>query len=152
MSYLRIWIHIVFSTKNREPYLITEVRAKVLRHITENCKEKGIYLQAIDGYLEHIHCLISLDGEQSISKVVQLIKGESSNWANKNQIASGKFAWQDDYFAVSISESHYEKVADYIKNQEQHHSIKSFSDEINEFMNKLWMGKEAGISFPLSVR
>jgi len=144
MSYVRIWVHIVFSTKNREPYLSEEVRGQVIGHIMENCKEKGIFLQTINGYLEHIHCLISLKNEQSISNVAQLIKGESSNWINKNRLILGKFAWQDDYFAVSVSESHYKKVTDYIKNQEQHHLKKSFSEETDEFIEKYGWEKKQG--------
>ena len=136
MSYLRVWIHIVFSTKNREPFLNRNMRYIVINHIIENCKKKGIFLQAINGYTEHIHCLISLDKEQSISSVVQLIKGESSNWINKNQLIKQKFMWQDDYFAVSVSESQYEKVVNYINKQEQHHKKKSFSEEVDEFMSK----------------
>lgn len=56
MSYTRIWIHLVFATKNRNPLLSKEIRNKVLAHIVKNCKEKSIYLQAINGYTDHIHC------------------------------------------------------------------------------------------------
>ena len=129
------------------PYLTKQLLPKVLNHIMENCREKGIYLQAINGYTDHIHCLISLDKEQTIAKVVQLIKGESSNWINKNQLTKQKFMWQDDYFAVSVSESQYEKVANYIKIQEQHHTKKSFSDEVDEFMRKYRWEKENKQSF-----
>lgn len=143
MLYLRVWIHIVFLTKNREPFLSENIRYKVINHIIENCKEKGIFLQAINGYTDHIHCLVSLDKEQSISRVVHLIKGESSNWINKEQLIEQKFMWQDDYFAVSVSESQYKTVVDYIKNQEQHHKKKSFSEEFDEFINKYrWQKKE----------
>jgi putative transposase len=86
MSYIRIWIHLVFATKNREPLLTKDIRYKVQEHIIENRKEKSIYLQAINGYTEHIHCLISLGKEQSIAKVAQLIKGESLFWINKHQL------------------------------------------------------------------
>ena len=136
MSFVKIWVHLVFATKNREPLLKKEFRYDVHKHIIENCKEKEIFLQAINGYAEHIHCLISLGKDQTISKVSQLIKGESSFWINKNTLTSEKFSWQDDYFAVSVSESQVETVVAYIKNQEKHHSKKSFDDEVNEFMTK----------------
>ncbi|MBK0380785.1 transposase [Mucilaginibacter segetis] len=100
----------------------------------ENCKEKGIFLQAINGYTDHIHCLISLGKDQSISKVAQLIKGESSFWINKHELTVQSFSWQDDYFAVSISESQVEKVTKYIKNQEIHHTKKTFDEEVKQFM------------------
>lgn len=128
-----MWIHLVFATKNREPLLPKEIRYKVHEHIIQNCKEKSIYLQAINGYTDHLHCLISLGREQSISKVTQLIKGESSFWINKHQLTETNFMWQDDYFAVSVSESSLQKVINYIKNQEIHHAKKSFDDEVKEF-------------------
>lgn len=136
MSFVRIWVHLVFSTKNREPWLKKEIRYSVHKHIIQNCKDKGIFLQAINGYTEHLHCLISLGKDQSIAKIAQLIKGESFIWINKNNIISEKFSWQDDYFAVSVSESQVQSVIKYIKNQEAHHSKKSFGEEAEEFVAK----------------
>jgi putative transposase len=136
MSFVRIWVHLVFATKNREPLLAKDVRHKLKSHIIENCKEKEIFLQAINGYTEHLHCLISLGKDQNISKVSQLIKGESSFWINKNKLIEGQFSWQDDYFAVSVSESQVKTVINYIKNQEVHHSKKSFDQEVEEFITK----------------
>lgn len=136
MSFVKIWVHLVFATKNREPLLKKEFRYDLFKHIIENCKEKDIFLQAINGYTEHIHCLISLGKDQSISKISQLIKGESSFWINKNSLMAEKFSWQDDYFAVSVSESQVETVVNYIKNQETHHSKKSFDEEVNQFISK----------------
>ena len=137
MSWVRIWVHIVFSTKNRVPFLNSRaIRQSVFNHILENAKEKGIWLNAINGYNDHMHCLISLGKEQTVSKVVQLIKGESSFWINKMNLTQSKFTWQDDFWAVGVSESHVEKVKRYIDSQEEHHKKKSFDDEINEFMQK----------------
>ena len=136
MSYTRIWIHLVFATKNRNPLLSKEIRNRVLVHIAKNCKEKSIYLQAINGYTDHLHCLISLAKEQSIAKVAQLIKGESSFWINKHKLTETPFMWQDDYFAISVSESVVPRVIAYIKNQEQHHAKKSFNDEVKDFEKK----------------
>jgi putative transposase len=136
MSYVRIWVHLVFSTKNRIPFLLKAVRATVYQHIIENCLKKNIFLKEVNGYDEHLHCLISLRNDQSISKVSQLIKGESSFWINKNNICQGTFQWQDDYFAVSVSESQVPNVVKYIKNQEKHHTKKKFSEEVDEFILK----------------
>ncbi|TKC02079.1 IS200/IS605 family transposase [Pedobacter cryotolerans] len=134
MSYIRIWVHLVFATKNREPLLTKEVRYKVYEHMIENCKEKSIFLQTINGYTDHVHCLISLGRAQTISKVTQLIKGESSFWINQNQLTTNKFMWQDDYYAVSVSESNLQAVINYIKNQEVHHTKKTFDHEVQEFV------------------
>jgi len=136
MSFVKIWVHLVFTTKNREPWLKKEIRYDVHKHIIENCKKKEIFLQAINGWTEHLHCLISLGKDQSIAGISQLIKGESSYWINKNNLVPEKFIWQDDYWAVSVSQSHVERVVNYIKNQEAHHSKRSFSEEVEEFVSK----------------
>jgi len=136
MSYVKIWVHIVFTTKNREPYLKKDIRKRVYEHIKSNCKKKGIFLKRIGGYTEHVHCLVSLGKSQDVSTVAQLIKGESSFWINQNKLTAHRFLWQDDYFAVSISHSQLQKVCDYIDNQESHHSVKPFSEEIEEFLRK----------------
>lgn len=113
--------------------LTEEIRYKVINHIKENCKDKLIFLQAINGHLDHLHCLISLGREQNIAKVAQLIKGESAFWINKNSLTPTKFIWQDDYYAISVSESNVDKVVNYIRNQEIHHAKKSFTDEVRIF-------------------
>jgi len=115
MPYVKIWIHLIFSTKKKE------------RVITKELKQKLI---------EHINMTISLGTDQTIGKVAQLIKGESSNWINKNRLIKNHFEWQDEYIAVSVSESMIDKVRDYIKNQEEHHRRKSFAEEYDEFIKK----------------
>lgn len=90
----------------------------------------------INGHIDHVHCLVSLNAGQTIGKVVQLLKGESAYWINKNNLISDKFEWQDEYFAVSVSESGVNRLREYIKNQEIHHSKKSFQQEYDEFMIK----------------
>jgi hypothetical protein len=73
---------------------------------------------------------------QTISETVQLIKGESAFWVNRNRLCPYSFAWQDDYFAVSVSESHVKKVTEYIENQEKHHANKTYAQEAEEFISK----------------
>ena len=137
MSWVRVYIHMVFSTKNREPFLNSkELRKQVFQHIKKNADEKGIWLDCVNGWQEHAHCLISLGKEQTISKVAQLIKGESSFWINQNKLTENKFIWQDDYWVVGVSESHLKSVREYIHNQEVHHSKKTFTDEVNGLMEK----------------
>lgn len=134
MSYTKIWIHLVWATKKREPVLEKTMRPKLFSHIRENARAKNIHIDFVNGYVDHIHILVSLNTDQAIAKVVQLIKGESSFWINKNKLIPQKFEWQDDYFAVSVSESGVNKVREYIKNQEQHHAKKTFQQEYDEFM------------------
>lgn len=141
MPFIKVYIHFVFSTKNWEPLLHSqEIRSKVWNHIRENGKKKGIFIDCINGYNNHCHCLISLGSEQTISKVMQLIKGESSFWINKNNLCKGKFEWQDEYFAVSVSESILNRVRNYIRNQEKQHRLKTFKEEYDEFLEKFGFG------------
>lgn len=136
MSMIKIWIHLVWATKRRQPLLHKSTRQNVFQHMRDNAKEKKIHVDFINGYVDHVHLLISLNAEQTIAKIVQLIKGESSYWINKNNLCAEKFEWQDDYFAVSVSQSGVDAVREYIKNQEEHHSKKTFQQEYDEFMKK----------------
>lgn len=136
MSYVRIWIHLVFSTKNREPILTPEIRKELYSHIAENAKSKEIILDSINGYSDHLHCLLLLGKDNSISNTPQLIKGESSFWLNNKKYFNNKFHWQDDYWAVSVSESHINSVREYILKQEEHHKVKTFTEEVELFMKK----------------
>ena len=113
MPFVKVYIHFVWSTKEREPFLDSpELRKKVWQHIRENAKLKEIFIDMINGYQEHCHCLISLGPEQTMSKVMQLIKGESSFWINKHNLCKQKFEWQDQYYAASVSESVVNRVRD----------------------------------------
>src|SRR5258708_1224512 len=110
MSWVRIWIHVVFATKNRNAMLNESIRIQVFQHIKQNAVSKDLKLDCVNGYTDHAHCLLLLNRELSISKTVQLIKGESSHWINKNQLLQAQFAWQDDYWAVGLSESDVNRV------------------------------------------
>lgn len=136
MPYIKIWIHLVWATKNRQTFLTKEIRKKVFIHIKENAKKKNIHIDYINGYTDHIHCLISLNADQNIATILQLIKGESSFWINKQKLTKDKFGWQDEYFAVSIGQSQIKDVIKYIKNQEKHHEKKTYTQEYDEFIEK----------------
>lgn len=127
----------VFSTKYRTPFLDSpELRRKVFQHIKHNAAEKGIWIDCANGWQDHAHCLISIGKEQSISAIAQQIKGESSFWINKNKLTKQNFSWQDDYWAVGVSQSKVEVVRNYIHRQEEHHAKRDFLREINEFSEK----------------
>ncbi len=136
MPFVKVRIHFVWSTKNREPLLTNEIRQQVFQHIRENAKQKNIFLDFINGMPDHVHCLVSLETDQTIEKIMRLIKGESSFWINKSSLCKTKFAWQDEYFAVSVSESIVENVRHYIANQEEHHRRESFAEEYEGFMKR----------------
>ena len=136
MSFVKIWIHLVFATKNRFPFLIKENKIQIIHHITDYSKSKEVYIDTINGGSEHLHCLISLGKEQTISNVTNLIKGESSFWINENKLFRTKFNWADRYFAVSAGESQLESIRRYINNQENHHKKRYFQEEYDEFIDK----------------
>lgn len=135
MPYIKVYIHFVWGTKNKVPYFATkEIRQKVWNHIKENASTKNIFIDYVNGYSDHCHCLVSLGVDQTIQKVIQLVKGESSYWINKQGLIKQKFECQDEYFAVSVSESMVETVRNYMKNQEDHHSKRTFAQEYDELI------------------
>ena len=136
MSYVKIWIHAVWTVKNRQPILIENVRQDLFEHIHKNAVGKEILMEIVGGHNNHVHCLFRLKNDQTIEKVMQLIKGESSFWFNKTNMNQNKLNWQKEYFAVSVSESQVDTVRNYISNQEEHHKKKTWDDEYNEFITK----------------
>jgi REP element-mobilizing transposase RayT len=136
MSFVKVMIHAVWGTKNREPFLADEARPLIIKHIRENAKSKEIYIDSLNGYTDHLHCLFGLNADVSISKAMQQIKGESAFWINKENVTKSKFEWADEYFAVSVSESMIPKVRAYIQTQEGHHKKTTFMQEYEEFMRK----------------
>lgn len=136
MSYVKIWIHAVWGTKNHERILTKDIRINLFQHIRENAKAKQIYIDFINGDMEHIHFLLALNADMSIAKTIQLIKGEAAFWANKKSLIRPKLEWADEYFAVSVSESVLDKVRDYLKNQEEHHRKMTFKDEFEKLIAK----------------
>jgi len=136
MPYTKIWIHSIWSTKNRVKIINKSLKPILLQHIKENAKSKEIYIDTINCVEEHVHAVISLPNDLSVSKVMMLIKGESSYWVNSEGLSMYKFEWQDEYIAISVSESILPKVREYIKNQEEHHRMKTFDEEYKEFILK----------------
>jgi putative transposase len=137
MPFIRIWVHLIWSTKNREKVISSGLKPMLLEHIKANAKGKNIWIDNVNCVSDHVHALISLGAEQSISRVAMLLKGESSHWINSQDLTKIKFEWQDEYIAISVSESNVEAVRRYILNQEDHHRQKSFTDEYNEFLTKV---------------
>lgn len=133
MPFFKVYTHFVWTTKNREPFLSTpELRSLVWNHIRENSFSKGIFIDHINGYSDHCHCLVSLSTLMPVAQILNLIKGESSYWINKNGLCNKKFKWQNDYWGVSVGIKELERIRKYIRNQEQHHRMKSFQDECKD--------------------
>ena len=133
MAYTKVYIHLVWTTSKRIQFLRKEIRQSVFDHIYSYGKEKGIYIDQINGYTEHVHCLLGLKAEQRISQIMQLLKGESAYWINRNNLTKGKFKWQKEYYAVSVGVRQLNIVRGYIKNQEKHHQKKTLEKELDAF-------------------
>jgi REP element-mobilizing transposase RayT len=136
MPFLKIWIHAIWATKGQQKIVSEKIRLKLIEHITEYGQRKGIDIDCINGHWDHMHCLLSLKSDQNIATIMNLIKGESSHWINKNKLTYVKFGWQDEYFAVSVSHSHVENVRKYIRLQEEHHKKRGFRQEVDLFMER----------------
>ena len=136
MAFVNIMVHAVWGTKNRTHFLSKEIRPLVIEHIKQNAKIKDIYIDSLNGYSDHLHCLIGLNANMSISQLMQLIKGESAFWINKQKLTNIKFGWADEYYTVSVSRSVVNRVRTYIDGQEEHHKNKTFQQEHDEFIKK----------------
>jgi putative transposase len=136
-SFNKIWIHAIWSTKDRTHLIQSSVEQKVNQFITEQLREQGCPVRIVNGMPDHIHCLFLLNPQKSIAEVIKQVKGSSSHFINQNNLIPEKFAWQTGYASYSVSESIVEKVFQYIKNQKQHHQKKSFQQEYDEFLKKL---------------
>ena len=114
MPYIKVLIHYIWSTKNRQHSISKDLKPLLLQHIKENSIKKGIFIDTLNCISDHIHLLVSLGSEQTIAKSAMLIKGESSFWVNKQKLIKTNFEWQDEYIALSVSYSATYKVRSYI--------------------------------------
>jgi putative transposase len=126
-------VHAVWATKCREHFLKNNIRQIVFDHIKQNAKIKQIHIDSINGYKDHVHVLLGLNADMSIAKTIQLIKGESSWWINKEKLIPGPFEWADEYYAVSVSKNHLNKVRRYISIQEIRHQNEILTKEQKDF-------------------
>ncbi|MDR3696777.1 IS200/IS605 family transposase [Mucilaginibacter sp.] len=134
-SYSSIWVHLIWSTKNREPILTPSLKAEVYSVINDIANDYEIYLDCINGIEDHVHLLVRLRTDQSVADVVKTIKGNS--WEYFKEIPEKYITWQDGFAAFSVSPDQVKRVRRYIYNQEKHHQSKSFSEELKEIKQSL---------------
>ena len=128
-SLTKIWIHAVWSTKDRFHFLESKKRKKIIDHLKTKLEESECGVRIINGTEDHLHALFLLNPNKSIKDIMKNIKGECSHWINQNNFYKIKFSWQVGYGAFSVSESLMKKVEQYIKNQKEHHRKMSFQEE-----------------------
>jgi len=133
-SYNKILIHFIWETQNKEKILSRDVRKKISNFLYDYCKEKGIFMKINYVNADHAHVLLDLPTNISVEECIKLLKGSSSFYINKSRITEFKFSWGKGYGAFSVSASQIDKVVNYIKNQEDHHRVKSYTEEYQLFI------------------
>ncbi|MCF8322606.1 MAG: IS200/IS605 family transposase [Flavobacterium sp.] len=133
-TYTQIHIQFVFAVKFRNGLINTSFKGELYQYISGILKQHNHKLLAINGMPDHLHIFIGMRPTQSISDLMQDIKGSSSKWINEKKFLKIKFEWQEGYGAFSYSKSHVDTVIKYIKNQEEHHKKESFRDEYLKFL------------------
>jgi len=131
-SLSQMYVHLVFGTKNRYPFITEEVETSLHKYIAGILKNLDSTSIKINSVPDHIHILFCLSKKYTLIKVIEEVKKQSSKWM-KTQGIDG-FTWQIGYGAFSVSSSKIETVSRYIVNQKEHHKVKSFEKEMEEFM------------------
>lgn len=134
-SLAQLWTHLIFSTKNRFPFLTDKpFRADVHAYLATTLRQYDCETLIVGGMEDHIHALFALSRTYSISTVVKEIKRPSSSWIKATSPRLAKFYWQAGYGAFSVSQSNLEDVIRYIENQEEHHRRITFQEEYRAFL------------------
>ena len=129
-SHAQVWLHIVFSTKDRRPFLRKDTfRTEMFRMLSHHVKESECTSASVGGYDDHAHLLVGLSRTITIAKLVENVKTETSKWAKRHADGSSLFAWQSGYGGFSVSHSVISTVDQCIRNQIEHHAKMAFQDE-----------------------
>jgi REP element-mobilizing transposase RayT len=135
-TFTQIYIHSVFTVKNRECIILPNWEEEVYKYITGIVQNNGHKMLAINGMPDHIHVFVNMQPVQAVSEMIQKIKANSSRWINQNKLVKGKFTWQEGFGAFSYSISQIDQVVKYIMNQKEHHSKESFRDEYMKILHQ----------------
>jgi putative transposase len=136
-SLAQVYLHLVFSTKNRQPFLTDKMlRNECHAYIAGTCHKRGSPSIIVGGVEDHVHILCTLSRQESMAVLIREIKRESSKWLKAKGPSLRNFFWQAGYGAFSVSPSHVEALKQYIANQEQHHRQESFQDEFRRLLKK----------------
>ena len=127
-THLSLHYHVVFSTKNREPWFSPSVRTKVHAYLGGAIKGQGGIAHATGGVGDHVHLLMGLKATHTLANVMRELKAESSKWI-KSEFEFAGFAWQEGYGAFTVGAPDLEQVRSYVLNQAEHHRAKSFQAE-----------------------
>lgn len=135
-TYSQLYIHLVFAVKGRESLINVNWKEELYKYICGIALGKQQKVFAINGMPDHIHILLSIKPDVALSDIVRDLKANSTKWINLKKFVAGKFQWQEGFGAFSCSKSQLDILISYIKNQEEHHSKKSFKTEYIELLKK----------------
>jgi len=133
-TFTQIHIHAIFAVQNRDCIISTHWQDHLYKYIAGIIGKHNHKLLAINGMPDHLHILFGMRASQSLSELMQDIKGSSSKWINENRFIKSRFSWQEGYGAFSYSKSQLPQVIKYIEQQEKHHAKKTFSEEYKSFL------------------
>jgi REP-associated tyrosine transposase len=135
-TFTSLQYHIVFGTKNREPWIRQDIEQRVWSCLGGVARENDMKALLVGGIENHVHLLLGIPAKLSVSQAIQLIKGASSGWMNETLPGLGGFAWQDGYAAFTVSKSQVPDVEEYVRYQREHHRVKTFEEEYRAFLDK----------------
>jgi putative transposase len=136
-SLAQLYVHLVFSTKNRTPFLKDKLfRGRVHAYLKGICDNQDTPSLQVGGAEDHVHILCRLSKNLAVADLVRELKRDSSSWIKLEQPSLADFHWQAGYGAFSVSPSHVEALKEYIKNQEEHHRHENFQDEFRRLLRK----------------
>ena len=135
-SLVKNYLHIIYSTKHRQPLIHERVQPELFSYLAGICNNLECYPIKIGGYLDHVHVLCMLSKKITLAKFMEELKSHSSKWIKTKGDELKNFYWQDGYGAFSVNPQDVEIVADYIEAQKEHHSQRSFQDEYRDFLEK----------------
>ena len=135
-TYTQIYIQTVFTVQNRISLIRSDWQEELFKYITGIVQNNGHKLIAVNGMPDHLHLFIGMKPNQSLSDLMQDVKGDSSKWIHEKGFVKGRFEWQAGFGGFSYSISQIDEVVKYINNQDKHHRTKSFIEEYLEFLEK----------------
>jgi REP element-mobilizing transposase RayT len=135
-TYHNLKFHLIFSTKQRQPWLSDGLRARVHDYLGGIIRGEGGHPIEIGGVADHIHILFGWRTDEAISVLSRNLKANSSKWIHETFPELRQFRWQEGYAIFSVSESQVERVRDYIQTQEEHHRRKTFQEELEQFLQQ----------------
>lgn len=134
-TYTQIHIHCIFAVKYRKALITKDWKERLHQYITGIIQNHGHKMIAINTMPDHLHMFFGMRPNQSLSDLMRIVKGDSSEWINTEKLTPSLFRWQEGYGAFSYEKKKLSVVASYIENQELHHEKKTFLEEYREFLD-----------------